>query len=126
MSGTEHFTGEYYFNGKPIYAKTIYIASLPNATNKTYNHNISDVDAIWFDKSKCFAAWHSGGWSAVSFPYFAGSTTSYVDCYCVNTTRFFIDTGKYNRTDMQAYITLNYTKTTDNANENIITATPAN
>ena len=31
MSGTEHFTGEYYFNGKPIYAKTIYIASLPNA-----------------------------------------------------------------------------------------------
>ena len=45
MSGEEHFIGEYYFNGKPIYEKTIYINSLSNkAGMKDYNHKISNVD----------------------------------------------------------------------------------
>ena len=53
MSGEEHFIGEYYFNGKPIYEKTIYINSLSNkAGMKDYNHKISNVDEIWFNTSK--------------------------------------------------------------------------
>ena len=55
MSGEEHFIGEYYFNGKPIYEKTIYINSLSNkAGMKDYNHKISNVDEIWFNTSKSF------------------------------------------------------------------------
>lgn len=58
MSFEEHFIGEYYFNGKPIYEKTIYISSLSSSSGiKNYNHEINNADELWFNTSKSFLKW---------------------------------------------------------------------
>ena len=108
MSGTEHFIGEYYIDGKPIYEKTFYIASLPNNTEKSYNHGIQNVDNIWTNEQKSFCMF-GGNVSKVNFAYgqhifFSGITS----------TLFYITTD-YNRSNVSAYITVQYTKTTDTA-----------
>ena len=110
MSGEEHFLGEYYFNGKPIYAKTLYVESLPNSTEKYYIHGISDVDMIWVDYTKCFGIFPDFN---VSLPLVA--TGNYpIGIGSVNETTFSIVTYK-DRSNICAYVTLNYTKTTDHA-----------
>lgn len=124
MSGEEHFIGEYYFNGKPIYAKTIYVSSLPNNTKKTYNHNIKDVDIIWIDGSKSFLMWEGGSTAFISYAP-GGGEINYITVYDVEKETFAIKTNA-DRTTVSAYVTLNYTKTTDEGNEKTITATPAN
>ncbi len=124
MSADEHFTGEYYFNGKPIYAKTIYIDALPNATLKKYNHNIKNISNIWCDVSKSWIT--NNNINSFPIPY----TSTYGGTYDMeinNITTQTVDlrTGT-NRSGFKAYITLNYTKTTDQGNETTIPATPAN
>ena len=111
MSETEHFTGEYYLDNKPIYAKTIFVESLPNATKTVYEHKINNVDKIWFDTSKCYLIWSSGAVGAL--PHVAPDGAQYsIELYIPNNTCFRISTG-VDRSGASAYITLNYTKTTD-------------
>ena len=111
MSEEEHFTGEYYLDNKPIYAKTIFVESLPNNNSETYYHNINDVDKIWFDNSKCYAIWKDDG-NVVSLPNVNEKDARYVIRTVTNKDSFMIVTGM-DRRDVSAYITLNYTKTTD-------------
>ena len=129
MSGTEHFVGEYYLNGKPIYEKTFYIASLPSNTTKTwYNHNIANVDEIWFDFSASFIKWTSGEVSEINYPdSFTSNGVNAIIVYDLNNTKFAIKTGT-DRSSVSAYITLRYTKTTNTAtitpNVTTLTANP--
>lgn len=125
MSANEHFTGEYYFDGKPIYAKTIYINSLPNATIKSYNHNAENVDTIWIDVSKCFS-FASNTNLTFPFPSVTTNASSYnFEIQQIGKDSVFLRTGQ-NRSSFKAYITINYTKTTDESNGITIPATPAN
>ena len=126
MSGTEHFIGEYYMDGKPIYAKTFYIASLPNKASKNYNHQIANVDKIWYDVTKSYVINNNSGTSPIPFVH-VGSFDGQIALYIARTEYFQIGTGK-DRSDWSAYITLNYTKTTDQATitPSITTLTPAN
>ena len=111
MSEEEHFTGEYYLDNKPIYAKTIFVESLPNNKSEKYNHNINNVDKIWFDDSKCYAIWKDDG-TVVSLPNVNEKEAKYVIRTYTNKDSFTIVTGT-DRRDVSAYITLNYTKTTN-------------
>ena len=125
MSGTEHFIGEYYFNGKPIYAKTIYIESLPNNTTKNYNHNISHIEEIWIDQSNSYIKWGNANQTAGPLPFLNVSSLTSSLQINVNNTSVNIKTLA-NWSSNLAYITLKYVKTTDTGNGNTITATPAN
>lgn len=124
MSGTEHFTGDYYIDGKPIYAKTIYISSLPNKTIKYYNHGAQNVDEIWFDTSKSFAKFPVGFTIPLPHVHIDGVGSQLMICD-LDTTKFAVKTG-IDRSTLKAYITINYTKTTDEGNNTTIPATPAN
>ena len=122
MSGEEHFTGEYYFNGKPIYEKTIYISSLPNNAEKSYENNIKDVDVIWINTSKTFVTFPD----TVTAPiYYAAFSFENAIVGLAHKDKVRIRT-KMDRSDCTAYITLNYTKITDSGSDNTITPTPAN
>ena len=112
MSGTEHFTGEYYFNGKPIYAKSIYISSLPNATTYSYYHNIENVETIWYDVSKSYIFSSVGTWG--HFNSGMGTNVTAIMLLACKQNYFNLKTGA-DRTSYSAYVTLNYTKTTDTA-----------
>lgn len=111
MSETEHFTGEYYINGKPIYAKTIYISSLPNTTLVAYPHNTSDVEEIWFDVSKSYCIWADGTRGPLPF-LLQNNLSNSIQLSGLTTTEFNIRTGN-DRSTLSAYVTINYTKTTD-------------
>lgn len=43
-STTEHATGAKWIDGKPIYRKVVEVASLPNNTQTSYSHGITNVD----------------------------------------------------------------------------------
>ena len=111
MSETEHFTGEYYLDNKPIYAKTMYIESLPNNKMETYNNNISNVDKIWIDNSKCFVIWNESG-NVGTLPFVNVYDSKYLIEIFTSKTAVAIATGD-DRSTASAYVTLNYTKTTD-------------
>lgn len=129
MSGEEHFTGEYYFNGKPIYEKTIYISSLSSsAGTKDYQHGINDTDEIWFNTSKSFLKWKNIEGNPVStIPYtkVVGDNTAKISLYNLKNKTFTIDVGA-DRSAVCAYVTINYTKTTDQSNGKTIPETLAN
>jgi|GEM_PF-1435960 hypothetical protein len=124
ISGEEHFIGEYYFNNKPIYSKTIYIESLPNNTTKYYSLNINDVDEIWFDLSNSYCVWESGVGS--SLPFVSNSNIIYSIQIGIEKekNKIKIRTAA-DRSNVHGYITVRYTKTTDTGNGNTIEATPA-
>lgn len=115
MSGTEHFTGEYYFNGKPIYEKTLHISNLASSssTDTIYKHGIENVDTIWFNPSKCLVIWPDN--STNMLPYTRTLIPSAgIDLYGPSNESFIIQVGM-DRHTVQAYVTLLYTKTTDQA-----------
>lgn len=112
VSTTEHVVG-IYTNGKPIYAKTIEIASLPNATTKVVSHGASDVDEIWCDMGNSFIKWNNSSGNA-PFNYIGGTSfNSMIELRAFTTTEFTIDTHSTNRSSLSAIVTINYTKTTD-------------
>lgn len=128
MSGEEHFIGEYYFNGKPIYEKTIYINSLSNkAGMKDYNHKISNVDEIWFNTSKSFIKWKNlDGTPVAPFTYVRLTyNQAQISLFNLTNAKFSIEVGT-NRSTLCAYVTINYTKATDSNNGNTIFPTSAN
>lgn len=124
MSSTEHFSGEYYYNGKPIYEKTVYVASLPNTTGKMYDHGISDVDTLWFDPSNCFGVFNSSG-DVVLIPFVSTGNAYIISLVAYGKKQFKIETLK-DRSIVSAYITMKYTKTTDTANSNTLTTVTPN
>lgn len=100
--------------GKPLYRKTIFLSSLPSTTGlTTYNHNISNVDEIWFDVSNCFAIWNYGTNNQFTncLPFFNYSNNHIYLCN-LSKTSYDMHTNM-DRSNLRGYITLNYTKTTD-------------
>ena len=94
-------------DNKPLYQRTIYIPSLPNATEVSYPHNISDLERV----VEIFGvAYNSSGYS---IPIIFANTASVaqVTAY-TSATDIYIGTGM-DRTSFVGYITLRYTKTTD-------------
>ena len=111
MSSSEHFTGEYYLNYKPIYSKTITVSLPSNSSNTGYQHNIENVDTIWIDNTNSFIDWNNGETSP--FPTMNANNLSVVAAITdVSRTTVYIKTDT-NRSSYSAYITLRYTKTTD-------------
>lgn len=111
-STTEHIVGTW-VDGKPLYRKSVFLNSLPNNTTTSYEHNISNVKLIWFDKTACFAIWNyeQDNQFVNELPYFNYSG-NHIYLANVNKTSFEIVTVN-DRTGLKGYVTLLYTKTTD-------------
>ena len=107
MSETEHFTGEYYLDGKPIYSKTINCGNYPNKAQISVPHNVSNYDKMWIDMSNSYVM----------------QSTYIIPCVYLNNIGYGIGTfirgnniilsASDNRTDCIGIITIKYTKTTD-------------
>ena len=103
-------TGNTWIDGKPIYRKVVYIGSLPANTALFFSHNISNIDRVvnssmtWFDTAdNCW--WSNRRWDSATIRI----------AYNVNPTQIWIEAKGVNwstRTN-QAYVTIEYTKTTD-------------
>lgn len=109
-------TNKVWIDGKPIYSKTINIPALANsASNTDYNHNISNVDSIWCDISHSFVKFSDdsvGNFQQVGALPNGGNINSVISIYSINTTKFTISIGT-DRSSVSAWVTLEYTKTTD-------------
>lgn len=111
-SSLETSTGQKWTDGKPIYRKVIYVPSLPNATSTDYQHNISNVSKIWCDMGNSYIVWSNGDSSP--FNYIGGTSfNAMIEIRAFSTTKFTIDAHSTNRSALSAYVTINYTKTTD-------------
>lgn len=111
-STTESVTGDIWIDGKPIYRKVIEFGSLPNNTDKTVAHNISDLDTVV--KMECLA---EGVISGIKQCYpmpttSVSNTTSQIQCY-LSGANIDIRTGSNVWTSLNAIIIMEYTKTTD-------------
>lgn len=109
-STNETLTGGTWINGKPIYRKVVYIGSLLANTASFFSHNISNIDRVvnssmtWFDTvDNCW--WSNRRWDSATIRI----------AYNVDPTQIWIEAKGVNwstRTN-QAYVTIEYTKTTD-------------
>ena len=110
-STDEIATNKLWINDKPIYRKTIYITGLPNNTDKNVNHGASNVDLI----VNTYGIMLTPSNNLVTPLNMHGTPPIYsnnVVVYRVDRTQIHIATSS----DMSpnvAYITLEYTKTTD-------------
>ena len=95
-----------WINGKPLYRKVVNFGSLPNAGNKEVNHDISNIQNI-----VNIYGYASDGSFWLPIPTVSTTLANNVNIY-TTVTSIGINTG-INRTSYNAYITLEYTKTTD-------------
>lgn len=108
-STNERLTDKTWIDGKPIYRKVISLGSLPNATTKTVNHGISNLDAIinWYG----YAERPSDG-GHFPLPYvFGGLAENNIGVFA-SPSVITVTTGT-DRSAMNGIIILEYTKTTD-------------
>lgn len=103
-STSEQIAGVW-IDGKPIYEKTINFGALPNNTQKTVNHNISNLD--WVVKVECFAKDAYGNRLSVPTPSTNPVTLN------VRNTDILVVTTSDRSSYTQTYCTIYYTKTTD-------------
>lgn len=103
-STNEINTGAKWINGEPIYKKTIYFGALPNSSEKTINHNISNISFV--AKYECVA--FKNDMTTLMIPFSGTSSTQ--DIYAiVDDTSVTLGDGM-DRTAYNAYITIYYTK----------------
>lgn len=109
-STTEKMIGQF-LDGKPLYQKTVNFGTLPNNTTKTVAHGISNIDKVISIQG--FA--NDSANNSIPIPYV---TTSDAAAYSILMFRegsnIRID-AKTNWSTYNAYIILEYTKTTDSA-----------
>ena len=127
-STEETFTGKYWIDGKKIYRKVIHIESLPSDGDTHFqhvcNHNIDGVDLIWFDLAHTFLIFN--GDTTNTLPLFNPSFITQSDAtrgakdsiYLTDATKtdFKIVVGR-DRSNVSAYVTLEYTKMEDSSKE---------
>ena len=105
-STTEHIVGTW-IDGKPVYQKTIDFGTLPNSTVKSVSHGISNmnkfikISGVWFDANN--------GWD---INWSSHSTIAHQINAKVTKSNISITTAS-NYSAYSAYITIQYTKTTD-------------
>lgn len=100
---TEEQMVGYWIDGKPIYQKTINFGALPNSTAKNVAHGIANLNQI----TDITAIGYDGNYWSFNF---AAETTIYF--IYVGTTDIVIWCNK-DKSTATAYVTLQYTKTTD-------------
>lgn len=105
-STTEHLTGKYWIDGKPIYRKVVNFGMLPNNTNKVVNHNISGI-SNWV--SFYGITWNNEK-TAMKLPH-VDLVTSYSVALWVTSTVITIGTGQNRNEFANCYVVLEYTKT---------------
>lgn len=109
-STTEIKTNKTWIDGKPIYRKVVDYGTLPNSSSVTIAHNISNISfvtnatAIIYDPNGT-QTFRTLSWSSPS-------NLSYAIAFEISTTGVIITTGS-DRTAYKAYVTIEYTKTTD-------------
>ena len=97
-------------SGKPLYTKTINFGILPNATNKFLAHGIIDAEDIKVDTKESYAYYLQE-----QYPIVWTDTVATAQWRAwTDRTNIGMKTG-FNATSIAAYITLQYTKTTDTA-----------
>ena len=98
-----------WINGKPVYQKTIDFGYLPNNAIKTVAHNISNLD--WVVDAKGIAYNGSGGYRSIPILY---NTTyaSYNTAFLVRLADIQLEVNN-DMSAFYAYVTIQYTKTTD-------------
>ena len=101
-------TNDAWVDGKPIYRKTVQLGTLPNNGMKNVNHEILNIDTIMIDTSHSFAT------DEVYYMPLPFVNTTATACIKVSTTKtvIAISTGE-DRSDLNGFVTLLYTKTTD-------------
>ena len=105
-STTEKIVGTW-IDGKPIYQKTIDLGVLPNATTKSVNHGILNLDKV-ISSNGCAKG------SDLQIPLPHVQTTSTTTQVRVDITPTVIEIiTEYNFSTYNGYITIQYTKTTD-------------
>lgn len=111
-------------NGKPLYQKTVHIASLPSTTSQTsYAHNILNIDEICDYETVVHL-----GVNGIAFKLdrleLNNYGVQYQNCLCcyVNDTNILITVGS-NRSSASADVTIKYTKTTDSSGSGSFTPT---
>lgn len=103
-STVEQDTGFTWVDGDKIYKKTVDTGQLPNNSQKSINHNISNLKRVikfegW--------AYRSTDGACAPLPY---SSTNLITLL-VNPTKIFITTNSDRTEFMESYVTLYYTKT---------------
>lgn len=98
-------TGAKWIDGSPIYKKTVSIGALPNNTEKSVAHNISNIESIV--KVEGFAK-NNNLSNQIPLPFI--STTAANQIYVLtNPTNIIIGSG-IDRSSLIGYVTLYYTK----------------
>lgn len=95
-----------YKDGKPIYKKTVYISSLPNAQQQGYAHNIPNIDIV----VDAVAVAHTDNTTA-HIPYIGVTSNLNIGMFA-NITEITFVVGA-DRTNWYADVDMYYTKTTD-------------
>lgn len=110
-STSEVDTGYTWVNGKHIYKKTINCGALPNTTTKTVAHGVSDIARIIK-----FEGWAYKSASDPDFPlpYVSPNATNSVGLAITPNDSINITTGSDRSTWTESYVTMYYTKTTQN------------
>ena len=95
-----------WIDGKPLYRKTVNFGALPNNTTKGITHNIQNLNEIIKLWGFARSSQSRGG---ITLPH---ATTTPISLYCDDTyigVKAFLDASVYT----EAYINIEYTKTTD-------------
>lgn len=105
-STTEHLTGKYWVDGKPIYRKVVDFGALPNNGRKDVNHGISSISS-WVSIQGI--AWESSK-NAVPLPH-VDTDNSYSIAIWSTPTAVIIKTSQNRSPFASCYVILEYTKT---------------
>ena len=109
-STTEQVVGTW-INGKPLYRKVMYISSLPNNTTTLYDifsaQELTTIDICFIDDSGSYMI-QNDEIDTMNWIY---STTGFI-MTCIKNKRIRIKTTD-DKTGASAYVSINYTKTTD-------------
>ena len=97
-----------WIDGKPLYEKTVNFGALPNATTKEVPHGIENADVIWIHDG--FSQTSTGEFAQLNA--MGTNSLSQVIIFMVDRTKIISITGT-NRLGYKSYVTLRYTKTTD-------------
>ena len=108
-STTEIKVGKW-INGKPIYRKAIYIASLPNHNTVAYPTGINNVDII----IDLYGIAHAQSGHNFPLPYVSmfSNNAENIEITYLSGTEVRVVTGS-DRSSLSAHIIIEYTKTTD-------------
>ena len=111
-SAEEKFTGQYWLDGKKIYAKTIECGALPNNAQKLVPFSIPNIYRIISVNGYCFSPNHPGGYTSMaSLPLVNGVTGTNIGLGIEANQRLSLTTNSDRTYFTEVFVTLNYTCT---------------